>query len=185
MTDNRSPISVKPRVRVKICGIGTKEDLAAAVNAGADAIGLIVGTTHLSEDQLDIEKARNLSAAAPVFISTVLVSHLTDASGICELAEILGVDTIQAHGTLTALTAQELWRRRGTRRIIRTVHITGEQSVDEAEEASNFADALLLDTRTESRLSVRSGPVHRTGYVRRSLSDTWKPEVRLSTAELT
>ncbi len=143
---------MNPHVRVKICGIGTPDDLAAAVNAGADAIGLIVGTTHLSEDELNIEKARHLSAGAPAFISTVLVTHLTDASQIYELADILGVDTIQAHGTLTAAAARDLWRRRRTRRIIRTVHITGEQSLDEAAEASRAADALLLDTRTESRL---------------------------------
>ena len=140
------------RVRVKICGIGTRDDLAAAVNAGADAIGLIVGTTHLSEDELDIEQARHLSAAAPIFLSTVLVTHLTNVSRICELAEILGANTIQAHAALTAADARDLWRQRGTRRIIRTVHMTGEHSVDEAVEASNAADALLLDTRTESRL---------------------------------
>lgn len=141
------------RVRVKICGIGTIDDLGAAADAGADAIGLIVGTTHLSEDELDPHKAASLAAAAPVFISTVLVTHLTDASHICELADIIGVDTIQAHGELTtAAAAQELWNQRQHRRIIRTLHVTGEHSIDDAEEASTYAHALLLDTRTKSRL---------------------------------
>lgn len=139
-------------VRVKICGIGTRDDLAAAVNAGADAIGLIVGTTHLSEDELAIEQAQALAAAAPVFVSTVLVTHLTDASRICELADLLGVDAIQAHGTLTTDAARELWRHRRGRRIIRTVHITGAHSLDDAHDAASAADALLLDSRTETRL---------------------------------
>ncbi|OCB26057.1 hypothetical protein BRW65_22880 [Mycobacterium paraffinicum] len=139
-------------VRVKICGIGTRDDLAAAVTAGADAIGLIVGTTHLSEDQLDIEQAQHLAAATPVFVSTVLVTHLTDASRICEVADLLGVDTIQAHGALTPDAARELWGRRANRRIIRTVHITGPHSLDEADEAATTAHALLLDSRTETRL---------------------------------
>ncbi len=104
-------------VRVKICGIGTRDDLAAAVTAGADAIGLIVGTTHLSEDELDIEQAQNLAAATPVFVSTVLVTHLTDASRICDVADLLGVDTIQAHGALTPDAARELWRHRAHRRL--------------------------------------------------------------------
>ncbi|WP_108724089.1 MULTISPECIES: phosphoribosylanthranilate isomerase [Mycobacterium] len=139
-------------MRVKICGIGTRDDLAAAVTAGADAIGLIVGTTHLSEDQLDIEQAQHLAAATPVFVSTVLVTHLTDASRICEVADLLGVDTIQAHGALTPDAARELWGRRANRRIIRTVHITGPHSLDEADEAATTAHALLLDSRTETRL---------------------------------
>ncbi|WP_255359017.1 phosphoribosylanthranilate isomerase [Mycobacterium sp. TKK-01-0059] len=139
-------------MRVKICGIGTLDDLAAAVTAGADAIGLIVGTTHLSEDELDIEHAQHLAAATPVFVSKVLVTHLTDASRICEIADLLGVDTIQAHGALTPAAARELWCHRAHRRIIRTVHITGPQSLNEADEAATAAHALLLDSRTETRL---------------------------------
>lgn len=143
---------MNPAARVKICGIGTTDDLAAAVTAGADAIGLIVGTTHLSEDELDIEQAQHLAAATPVFVSTVLVTHLTEASRICEVADLIGVDTIQAHGELTPTAARELWRHRAHRRIIHTVHITGPQSIDEADEAATAAHALLLDSRTETRL---------------------------------
>lgn len=139
-------------MRVKICGIGTHEDLAAAVNAGADAIGLIVGTTHFSEDELDIETARELAAATPVFVSTVLVTHLTEPDNICALADAIGVNVIQAHATLTTAATQELWRRRGTRRIVRTVHVVDEHSLEEAREISRYADGLLLDTRTETRL---------------------------------
>lgn len=143
---------MNPSVRVKICGISTNEDLTAAVNAGANAIGLIVGTTHFSDDDVDVEHAHDLAARAPVFVSRVLVTHLTDVSRIFELAERIGVDAIQAHATLGPNAAHELWRHRRTRKIIRTVHIIGEHSIDEAGAASEVADALLLDTRTESRL---------------------------------
>ncbi|OOK65336.1 N-(5'phosphoribosyl)anthranilate (PRA) isomerase family protein [Mycobacterium kansasii] len=143
---------MNPAVRVKICGIGAPEDLVAAVAAGADAIGLIVGTTHHSEDELDIEQARHLAAATPVFVSAVLVTHLTDASRIVEVADLLGVETIQAHGNLSSAAARELWRHRANRRIIRTVHVTGPHSLDEADQAAAAAHAVLLDSRTETRL---------------------------------
>jgi phosphoribosylanthranilate isomerase len=143
---------VNHRVRVKICGIGTRQDLEAAVSAGADAIGLIVGTTHFSEDEIDIPQAQELVAAAPVFVSTVLVTHLTDAEAICDLAETLGVSTIQAHGRLTVAAGQKLWRNRGNRRVLRAVHVTGQNSLDDAREASSYAHGLLLDSRTDARL---------------------------------
>lgn len=143
---------MNPSVRVKICGISTTADLSAAVNAGANAIGLIVGTTHFSEDVVDVEQAQSLAASAPVFVSRVLVTHLTDVSRIVELADLIGADAIQAHASLGPEAAHELWHCRRTRKIIRTVHIIGEHSVDDADTASKYADALLLDTRTESRL---------------------------------
>ena len=139
-------------VRVKICGIGSIDDLTAAVDAGADAVGVIVGATHMTEDELDVTRARDIVMATPLFVSTVLVTHQTDVDKITNLAEAIGVDAIQAHARLDGDATQGLWHLRGRRRIIRTVHVTNRDSVEEAVAVSPYADALLLDSRTESRL---------------------------------
>ena len=39
-------------LRVKLCCIRSRSDLAAALNAGADALGFIVGARHRTEDEL-------------------------------------------------------------------------------------------------------------------------------------
>lgn len=143
---------MKPRVRVKICGITTRNDLNAAVAAGADAIGLIVGTTHFSEDELAIPQAMEIASAAPIWVTPVLVTHLVDPDAIIDLAGTLGVHTIQAHGKLSGEAARQLWRRRGNCRILRTVHVTDEHCLEEARAASAHTDGVLLDSRTETRL---------------------------------
>lgn len=141
------------RVRTKICGIRSIEDLNVAVEAGADAIGVIVGTTHLSEDELSAARAHEICTAAPAFISTVLVTHLPDPDEILHLADVIGVDTIQVHGDdVSADSMQTLWRRRRSLRVIRTVHVTGPCAIEAAREAATSSHAVLLDTRTATRL---------------------------------
>ena len=141
------------RVRTKICGISTLDDLDVAVTAGADAIGLIVGTTHFSEDELSVDQACEIAAAAPPFVSTVLVTHVVSAEDILDLANSIGVDTVQVHGEVSIDTLHAVWRdRRRSLRVIGTVHVTGEQAITTAQGVSGVSHAVLLDTRTASRL---------------------------------
>ncbi|OBF86388.1 hypothetical protein A5791_21490 [Mycobacterium sp. 852002-51163_SCH5372311] len=141
------------RVRTKICGIGTAGDLDAAVAAGADAIGLIVGTTHISEDELSVQRAQQIASAAAPFVSTVLVTHVVSAEAILELADQVGVDVVQVHGEVSIDTMRAVWHhRRRPLRVIGTVHVTGEQAFATAQQVSEVCDAVLLDTRTDARL---------------------------------
>jgi phosphoribosylanthranilate isomerase len=79
--------------RVKICGIRSEADLRIAVASGADAVGFISGVTHRSEDALAPERAADLVAAMPPYISTVLVTHLAHVEEIMERAEMVGVES--------------------------------------------------------------------------------------------
>ena len=63
-------------MRAKICGIRNESDLRVALEGGADAIGLICGINHRSEDEVTPEVARRITAATPPFVSTVLVTCL-------------------------------------------------------------------------------------------------------------
>jgi phosphoribosylanthranilate isomerase len=139
-------------VRAKVCGIRSDLDLEIAVRAGADAIGLICGTTHLSEDALTPDHARLLAKRTPPPVSTVLVTHLEDAGEILDLAAHVGVDTIQIHGLVTHETVLEVFERAGGRRIVKAVHVLGPAAVDETLQLADACDAILLDSRTTERL---------------------------------
>jgi len=56
-------------VRTKICGITRVEDALYAVNAGADAIGLVFYAD--SARNVTIEQAQKICAALPPFITIV------------------------------------------------------------------------------------------------------------------
>jgi phosphoribosylanthranilate isomerase len=83
-------------VRSKICGITRIEDALAAVEAGADAIGLVFYPK--SPRAVSVQEARAIIAALPPFISTV--GLFVNASR-CELNETLDavpLDMLQFHG---------------------------------------------------------------------------------------
>ncbi|GFM79319.1 N-(5'-phosphoribosyl)anthranilate isomerase [Pseudomonas cichorii] len=86
-------------VRSKICGITRIEDALAAVEAGADAIGLVFYSR--SPRAVNVQQARAIIAALPPFITTV--GLFVNASR-CELNETLDavpLDLLQFHGDET------------------------------------------------------------------------------------
>lgn len=81
---------------VKICGITRPVDAAAAVAAGANAIGL--NFVRGSRRYLDPETARLVLAVVPEDVLTVGIfwEHTTDE--VVEIAEALGLGAAQLHG---------------------------------------------------------------------------------------
>lgn len=85
-----------PVVRSKICGITRIEDALSAVEAGADALGLVFYAK--SPRAVTVQQARSIIAALPPFVTTV--GLFVDATR-CELGEILDavpLDLLQFHG---------------------------------------------------------------------------------------
>lgn len=60
--------------RVKVCGLTTERDHAAAVAAGADAVGIIADVPVETPREVSVETATALRAATPPFVTSVLVT---------------------------------------------------------------------------------------------------------------
>jgi phosphoribosylanthranilate isomerase len=86
--------------RVKVCGITTEADLRAAVDAGADAVGIIADVPVDTPREVTVGRAASLVAAAPPFVTTVLVTMPTAPVQAVELAERVGPEAVQLHGDL-------------------------------------------------------------------------------------
>jgi phosphoribosylanthranilate isomerase len=90
---------------VKVCGVRTPGDVAAAVEAGADAIGFVLTE---SVRRLDPEAARELVAAVPERILTVGVAAGVPAAEAGRLALAAGVRALQLHGPYPREAFEEL-----------------------------------------------------------------------------
>jgi phosphoribosylanthranilate isomerase len=138
---------------VKVCGIRSWEEAEAALDCGATALGFLVGLTHRAEDGIGEAAARAIVRRLPADAETVLVTHLPDPGRVAELAASVGAHTVQVH---SVMAVPDLRRLRalvppGTR-LLKAVHVTGEDALGRALACAADADALVLDSRTADRL---------------------------------
>jgi len=135
------------RVRVKICGITSQRDLLIAVEAGADAVGFVVGAPQ-SPRNLPINKAKKLMRNTPVFVKTVAVTVLKNLSHLEEIYRELNPDVVQVHSAIPM--RKEIRERLPDTCLIGAIQMRSGLKVDVAVEAADKFDAVLLDTHTPS-----------------------------------
>jgi len=147
-------------MRVKICGIKRIEDAILAVECGADAIGLLVGQKHNSDDFIDICLAQKIVKECPPYISPVLVTHLDDAEEISNLAFQIGVSSIQLHSECTVDSILSLRKTLPHIKIIKNFHVKGLEVIHAMKPFEAVVDAFILDT-----LDLANDKVGGTGLV--------------------
>jgi len=147
-------------MRTKVCGIRNMDDAQTAIRAGAHALGFLVGITHVAEDKISAEDAKAIIAQLPPFVSSVLVTHLTDKDEIIALATRLGVSTVQIHDYISPADVAYVRKALPFCKIIKAIHIIDrEEALQMMHDFESVADALLLDSRTKDRLGG-TGMVH-------------------------
>ena len=91
---------------VKICGITRREDAAAAVEAGADAIGFVFWPG--SPRFIDPHRARAIAATLPPFVTPVGVFVNQPAEYVRGVASLVRLGAVQLHGDETPAYAAGL-----------------------------------------------------------------------------
>ena len=84
------------RTRIKICGITRAQDLDAAVNAGADAVGFVFYPP--SPRFVEGEQARALALRVPPLVSRVGLFVNAAADEVRRVLERVPIDLLQFHG---------------------------------------------------------------------------------------
>ena len=78
---------------VKLCGLSTAVDVEVAVDAGADAIGLVMTD---SPRQVSLERAAELRARLPKGVLAVAVFHAPTPELVRKVEEVVSPDLFQA-----------------------------------------------------------------------------------------
>ena len=133
-------------VRVQIAGVSSLEEALALERLGADALGFTVRLPTGIHDGLTEAKARGIVAALPPFIVCVAITYVDNARDAADLCRALGVAAIQLHGECSARELELLRAAAPHIRIIRVVHVTGEEALAEARALERRVDAIILDT---------------------------------------
>ncbi|MCB1785164.1 MAG: phosphoribosylanthranilate isomerase [Gammaproteobacteria bacterium] len=126
------------RTRVKICGITRVQDALAAVEHGADAIGLVF--YEPSPRHVTLPQAAEIVRVLPPFVTAVALVVDADAEQIARIVDQVGIDLLQFHGNQSADECA------GHRRPwIRAVRMKPETDLVALRETFAEARGLLLD----------------------------------------
>lgn len=130
------------RVLVKVCGITSIDDGFAAVDAGADAIGLVFwpGSSRF----VDVAVARVIARALPPFVTRVGVFVDTPLPALTRTADEVGLDVVQLHGGETPEVFSGLGRR-----ALKALRVGAGFRAEEATRYEGHAAGVLLDTHSE------------------------------------
>lgn len=143
-------------MNVKICGLKTKETASAALEAGADFIGLVFFPK--SPRHVTLEQAKELSlfikeqSASAKIVALVVNPIDEDLKGIIEEVQ---PDYIQLHGSETPLRVSEIAKRFNTP-LIKAIGIKDAEDAAKADDYST-ADIILFDAKADPKLTDLPG----------------------------
>ncbi|MEE8188695.1 MAG: phosphoribosylanthranilate isomerase [Kiloniellales bacterium] len=131
-------------IEVKICGINSPEALRAAVEAGADYMGL--NFYPPSPRAVTPDQAATLAAAAPPRLRKVGLFVDVDNETIAEVLATVDLDILQLHGAESPARVSEVRARFGLP-VMKAIKIAGEDDVAGAENYCAAAERLLFDAK--------------------------------------
>lgn len=135
--------------RVKICCMASLEEAALAVRYGASAVGL-VSAMPSGPGVIAEELIAAIAERVPPGVATFLLTSRQDVAGIIEQQRRCRTNTIQLVDRLEHGTYEDLREALPGIKLVQVIHITGQESFDEALRIAPHVDALLLDSGNQS-----------------------------------
>ena len=133
-------------IKVKICGITRKNDLTVAAEAGADAVGFVVGAAN-SPRNLTFKKASTLFKLVPPFVKSVLVTVPSSIDTLVRNYRRLNPNVVQIHGD--KMQDEALIRKKIPNvPLIRSVNANSSTLLQTALAKARIFDGLHLDSLT-------------------------------------
>lgn len=150
-----------PIPRVKVCCISSVEEARTAIEAGADAVGLVSsmpsGPGVIPEDLI-----RAIADTVPPPIATFLLTCHQRVSDIVAQQQRCGTNTVQLCDRLVEGSYTELRAAMPGVTVVQVIHVNGRESLEEAVRVAPYVDALLLDSGNQTLATKELGGTGRT-----------------------
>lgn len=127
------------RTRVKICGLTREQDVDAAVEAGADAIGLVF--YDASPRYVELPTASRLADDVPPFVTVVGLFVNAAAADIEHALNTVRIDLLQFHGDEPATFCEQFRRP-----YIKALRVAAETDIADLTSQYASAKGVLLDS---------------------------------------
>ena len=144
-----------------MCCISSAEEARTAIEAGAEAIGLVSsmpsGPGVISEDLI-----REIARTIPPPIATFLLTCHQRVDDIVAQQRRCGTNTVQLCDRVVEGSYTELRAAMPGVSIVQVIHVNGPESVEEAVNIAPHVDALLLDSGNQKLATKKLGGTGRT-----------------------
>ncbi|MCU0886185.1 MAG: phosphoribosylanthranilate isomerase [Beijerinckiaceae bacterium] len=141
-------------ITIKMCGLGSADAMAAALEAGADMVGLVFHprSPRFVHDQQAAALASQ--ARGRSLIVALVVNH--DDAALSRIMAVAAPDMIQCHGSETPERVAQIRALTG-RPVIRALGISRAADLAAVPEAAAAADMLLLDAKPPAGAAYPGG----------------------------
>ncbi len=143
-----------PDIRVKICGLKTREDIAVTAAAGAAYVGL--NFFPKSPRSVTIPEARELTLWAPEGLCKVALVVDADDATLDAIVEAVPLDMLQLHGHESPERVAEVRMRYGLP-VMKAVGVADEGDLAPLLDYSLVADQLLIDAKPPKGAALPGG----------------------------
>ena len=130
-------------MRVKICGLTRLQDVNAALNEGADALGFVIDSP--SPRSITYTRAKRLMKTVRVFSTKVAVTSVNDSKRVLKICRELKPDSLQLHAHTPNLV-HLLRKQEPSTQLILATPVWSSSALKQAKEVSHYADAILTDS---------------------------------------
>ncbi|RYH01881.1 phosphoribosylanthranilate isomerase [Salipiger sp. IMCC34102] len=140
--------------RIKICGLRSARDVAAAVASGADDIGLVFFPK--SPRHLTLDEAAELALAVPLGVRKVgLVVDMEDEA-LDELIARVPLDMLQLHGKETPERVAEIRERTGVA-VMKAIGVSTAEDLDGIDAYEAVCEQILIDAKAPKGSDLPGG----------------------------
>ena len=131
-------------IRVKICGLSTRETIAASAEARAAYVGFVF--FEKSPRNVSVVQARDLAVEVPLGVAKVALTVNADDMMLDQIMSQVPLDMIQLHGRETPERVSEVRALTGLP-VMKAVGIASPEDVEKLDAFSEVAAQLLVDAK--------------------------------------